>query len=1325
MSYAEEYRNELEQAHRQQTATKLFDGIRKLYGSESSPRRWIWELLQNAKDVAKDSVKIEIIFNKEYLKFKHNGRPFLMKNITYLIEQVSTKDRNSNKKISDNGSKDIRKTGKFGTGFMTTHLLSKKVELRSIFEDPRNKIYKRFQLCLDRSATTVEEMIEAVKEASNIRSHLDDETLCPTELNYKPYLACDTSFRYQLDENGLDVAKKGINDLYNAIIYTLVFIEEIESVLVKNQINSSKIFYQVKTRETKENITISHIEKRTGKQAEQIFIASCSKTISLADEEGQVSIAIQLEHTNNQYSVVKLAPSIPLLFCDFPLIGSETKFKCPVVINSPLLEPTEPRDSVLLDDRNETGGKKNRIIFEEVVQLYKILLDYAASNWLNAHLLAKSGLPLQGEQNWYESNIQSLIRGKILTTPLVVTCDCNKNIQINLQNALIPYCARNILNFWELAILLHPDKLPQKQDVSDWYEIINADTGWAKELRYDLSRLLKDIHEQKNLDNLSARIGRNQDETKKWLNKVIAFVFDAKQVELLNSKYAILPNQYGKFKLKAKVVKDENIPEGLKDVLAILDEDWREELLHLDITCNLEQVRNIRNISERISAIISEQEHPNLRNAVYLLISYIPNALNTKSRNKENQLTYRTQVWEFACTLDNNVPPTKNINNWVPYLWDICDDWLFNTLIQDIAQLENVEKLQVHCGKATELETVDWLSSFINFLKANKKESLYSEQPIFPNQQGNLKIKNELSFDKNIPEQLKDVLELLETPCRHELLHRNILGFDNSLKQFNVADVSSLINEIIREFDDNQSGDIEFAIYALISYFKVNTKEENRLQIWQFASSIYGDCIPQKTFLKNLEDFSWKESNKWILKRIVEQIAETENLHNLIELLCLNREDAITWLNRFLYFISKYDDKLLDDYPIMPTQNEDFKLRKELQRDGGIPEELKEIARCLKLQEWNDFLLLNDTKFLEAQKLIDESNTAKVEDIAIEIDLAIKKYDGDRRDNKFRVIAQKLFHWTSSISELQFKTLFTYFYEHKAEILLETIGDDRVRNNIFDMLQVEPPKLDALADLARNPNVTVEDLHQLSENLDVYKTLETLKQKLEVQEEEVIAFLAELGINFSPSTIQESNSTNWLDIPSRLQSEQPALVLIEQDSDGSSYAESAERIGQIGEHWAGRLYREFLEFRTLPPDDSGFDLLFATEDSELLRVEVKAITFNRPLIRITENEWSKMVEYEDSYELIICSHDKGTPQEFIRVKRVWSTLINILACLQNQANSYALYMSSKIESVIGLQLKNGEQGNDILINWHRLFKQCQHPNIIRYHYNDISGFKLI
>ena len=101
----------------------LFDNIMSLENNiELSSRRWIFELLQNCKDVSKDDLNVEIELSKNCLEFRHNGRAFNIDDLSYLIHQISTKEREEKE-----FDKSIKTTGKFGTGFITTHLLSKKV----------------------------------------------------------------------------------------------------------------------------------------------------------------------------------------------------------------------------------------------------------------------------------------------------------------------------------------------------------------------------------------------------------------------------------------------------------------------------------------------------------------------------------------------------------------------------------------------------------------------------------------------------------------------------------------------------------------------------------------------------------------------------------------------------------------------------------------------------------------------------------------------------------------------------------------------------------------------------------------------------------------------------------------------------------------------------------------------------------------------------------------------------------------------------------------------------------------------------------------------
>ena len=100
-------------------------------------------MCQNAKDVCNftGKVKICIDFDEGQRKvfFRHNGKAFSMDNILSLINQASSKDRSD-------GSE--RKSGKFRTGFITTHLLSEAVNISGILEAGSG--YSKFNIFLDR-----------------------------------------------------------------------------------------------------------------------------------------------------------------------------------------------------------------------------------------------------------------------------------------------------------------------------------------------------------------------------------------------------------------------------------------------------------------------------------------------------------------------------------------------------------------------------------------------------------------------------------------------------------------------------------------------------------------------------------------------------------------------------------------------------------------------------------------------------------------------------------------------------------------------------------------------------------------------------------------------------------------------------------------------------------------------------------------------------------------------------------------------------------------------------------------------------------------------
>ena len=107
-------------------------------------------------------------------------------------------------------------TGKFGTGFIGTHLLSEKVKIKGIVKYRGN--FRRFKIKLDRSAESSEELLKKVEKSidefkNNMGNDANSEYKKISDYSQKQ-TDFDTIFKYQLkDDNALNIAKEGLNDL--------------------------------------------------------------------------------------------------------------------------------------------------------------------------------------------------------------------------------------------------------------------------------------------------------------------------------------------------------------------------------------------------------------------------------------------------------------------------------------------------------------------------------------------------------------------------------------------------------------------------------------------------------------------------------------------------------------------------------------------------------------------------------------------------------------------------------------------------------------------------------------------------------------------------------------------------------------------------------------------------------------------------------------------------------------------------------------------------------------------------------------------------------
>lgn len=496
--------------------------------NEDSVKRWIWELCQNAKDVCNDSGKVKIRIdldesNKRVI-FRHNGRAFSLANVMSLINQSSLKDRDDETE---------RTSGKFGTGFLTTHLLSEIVNISGILEtEPEN--YSRFRISLDRTGHDKKEIIAALEKAV---SQLQE---CQSMLvsDYDKY-AYNTIFEYELDEDGIEVAQQGIENLRVSAPFVLSMLSDIEEITLEATGENYKYSRQYNCGLA--NSLVHEIIYVSSTETKKIYI------LNLTEENTTISIA--LEGGESGWYIMPYAKQQSRLFCDFPLIGTED-FPFPVLVCARDFNPTEPRDGIFLtcQSRSKIDDEiqQNRDIIERACELYKKLLEYVAEKrWNGIYNITK--INSYGSKNWYDNewleDIVNNCKYTILHTPIICT---GNGSMMALQDDfeyeqvfIISESKEEIREKeWDLLSVIMPEKIPCREDMHNWYNSL-----WNNCNKYNFKSLIKQIEEYGNVVKLQEYM-RGTD-WHSWLSQFFNLIEENKsfQTYIASERINIIPNQ--------------------------------------------------------------------------------------------------------------------------------------------------------------------------------------------------------------------------------------------------------------------------------------------------------------------------------------------------------------------------------------------------------------------------------------------------------------------------------------------------------------------------------------------------------------------------------------------------------------------------------------------------------------------------------------------------------------------------------------------------------------------------------------------------------------
>ena len=282
-------------------------------------------------------------------------------------------------------------------------------------------------------------------------------------------------------------------------------------------------------------------------------------------------------------------------------------------------------------------------------------------------------------------------------------------------------------------------------------------------------------------------------------------------------------------------------------------------------------------------------------------------------------------------------------------------------------------------------------------------------------------------------------------------------------------------------------------------------------------------------------DFDMFEGEKFDLEKLVKHVSYNSNFQSFIDNYSMSNDEIINYLSDLIQFvIEQEEESLLNDYSIIPNQNNELVLQKKLSIDfiehknlkEGYDDKIKEINKQLTNEDCKDFLLHKE--FEKIENLIDEDETFDLKELASQTDDELRNYDGNFQDEDFLLILKDLFHWFTScgISEDTLNNMLPYFSSNKSQLYLNTKSAEELEF-AFD-IEISG-KSEVLAKIA-NSNLNEEELEIIAENPDLVSSfINWLNHKQQDNPDEELGNIGEEFLNFELCKIFGENRVLWED----------------------------------------------------------------------------------------------------------------------------------------------------------------------------------------------------
>lgn len=562
--------------------------------------RWPFEMLQNALDTGpRDGAGfVNLGFRQDgsSLHFEHDGAPFTAQDLAALVSGGSNKEFES-----------IETTGRFGTGFLVTHVLSPRTRVRGIFDQKEGP--EQFELMIDRSGDEDDIIANIQQCKSSIKSA-------------KPIPGLDgissAEFEYQAQDP--TSFNKGLASLRDALPYLygtrpLLGEVRVSSDEIGNENWSPGEVEEFEFLGSRVQERVIAVYQEGGEIAREVH---CVRVMPGADSKS--SVVIVGERVGDGISLQVPSLSFPRIFREYPIRG--TAFLPVNFIIDGKLDVDQERSRILLDDDSKP-------LLHQALKSAAIAVQYVFERkWRSCEMLCRvakisSDHDVQEEYRSWWNNELAALAGELATLPLVETHGgfvpgivSDDRIVADFLLARSMKVSRSDETaqerIWSLASQVDGINPPILSVAEVWSKTSASWAGLGVQIC------------QVTLEDIADRLKTEAKEVDELPVNGDRYAFLAEFFDVLGECWkartgvektmldGLVPDQNGRLSSPDRLSQDAGVPEELKDISEIIGLDIRSQLLHSSIRekaegCGLKYLDKM--LAQTLPGTISENKH--------------------------------------------------------------------------------------------------------------------------------------------------------------------------------------------------------------------------------------------------------------------------------------------------------------------------------------------------------------------------------------------------------------------------------------------------------------------------------------------------------------------------------------------------------------------------------------------------------------------------------------------------------------------------------------------------------------------------------------------